>query len=260
MLSTLAKMTGRYTFPLRSTLDWNARSIGREDTQVIVIDGILDDPDELIDYAEHEVKFDQLDDGSGGYPGVRAAAPLNYVGALVRAVDPLIQQVFGLTNVSLGHAECTLSMVTTPRHLLHPKQCIPHIDTTDPLQFALLHFLCGDDFGGTAFFRQNATGYERIDAAREVQFDRAAQAALRRPERPRDYVGADDPDYTRIDAFSAVRDRLLIYPSCVLHSGVINPESPLSDDPRNGRLTSNIFLNYRQNDDDDQPLSYTQVR
>ncbi len=240
-------MTDRYTFPLRPTLDWNAKSIGQEGTKLIVIDGILQNPAELIDYAEHEVKFDGQDSGSGGYPGVRAAAPLNYVGALVHAVDPLIRQVFGLENVSLRHAECTLSMVNTPRGLLHPKQCIPHIDTTDPLQFALLHFLCGDDFGGTAFFRQNATGYERIDAAREARFEQAVQASLCRPERRRDYVGADDPDYERIDVFSAFFDRLLIYPSCVLHSGVIHPETRLSNDPRDGRLTSNIFLNYRQN-------------
>jgi hypothetical protein len=242
-------MVGRYVFQLRPTLDWTVKKIGREGTKIIVIDGILQNPVELIDYAELEVNFDRLDDGSGGYPGVRAAAPLNYVGALVRAVDPLIQRVFGLENVSLGHAECTLSMVNTPRDLLHPRQCIPHIDTTDQLQFALLHFLCGEDFGGTAFFRQNATGYERIDAGREVQFDHAMQAALRRLERRRDYIGADDPDYTRINVFDAAFDRLLIYPSSILHSGVIHSDSPLCNEPRNGRLTSNIFLNYRQNND-----------
>jgi hypothetical protein len=38
---------------------------------------------------------------------------------------------------------------------------------------------------------------------------------------------------------------MLIYQGSLLHSGVIPPDMPLSADPREGRLTANIFVRGR---------------
>lgn len=236
----------RYSFQLASALDWKARRIGLEQIPVIVIDGVLQCPAELVDYAATEVVFDQGDDGNGGYPGIRAPAPLNYVSSLVHALDPLIRSIYALPNVELANAECSFSMVTTPAESLHPLQCIPHIDTTYPLQFAILHFLCSDQYGGTAFYRQNVTQLEAVPENRESEYEAAKQFAAYRSGRKRNYVNSGDADYTQIDAFNAAFDRLLIYPSRLLHSGIIHDEKPLEADPRNGRLTANIFVTYEQ--------------
>jgi hypothetical protein len=40
----------------------------------------------------------------------------------------------------------------------------------------------------------------------------------------------------------AVPDRMLIYHGSLLHSGVIPPGMLLTEDPREGRLTANLFL------------------
>ncbi len=237
-------MADRHEFALQPSLDWVVRRVGNEQVPVIVIDGVLQNPSELVDYAAEKVAFDQLDDGTGGYPGIRAAAPLNYVHALVTAIDPLMQDVFGLRNVALANAECSFSIVTTPRSQLHPRQCVPHIDTTYPLQFALLHYLCDSRLGGTAFFRQNSTGFESIDEDKIEAFDAAMQSALKRPDRVLDYVAGSDPDYTQTAAFDAAFDRLLIYPSQLLHSGIIPADTDFDNDPRQGRLTANIFVTY----------------
>jgi hypothetical protein len=237
-------MPDRYDFPLQPKLDWSVSKIGTESTPVIVIDRVLQEPDALVDYAVEEVVFTDVIDERGGYPGVRAPAPLNYVGTFVKAIDPLIRGVYGLSNAALANAECSLSIVTTERASLHPKQCLPHIDTTYPLQFAILHYLCDAPFGGTAFFRQNATGFEYISADRCDTYEASLELALARPGRRRDYIGAHDPDYSRIACFDAVFDRALIYPSCILHSGMIAADTPLTQEPRRGRLTSNIFVTY----------------
>ena len=42
-----------------------------------------------------------------------------------------------------------------------------------------------------------------------------------------------------------VFNRLVVYRSHMLHSGRIPPGAELSDDPRRGRLTANIFVTYR---------------
>lgn len=236
----------QYEFPLSWALDWKARRIGREQVPVIVIDSVLQRPAELVDYASKEVAFDQAENGNGGYPGIRAPAPLNYVSALVHAVDPLIRSIYDLRNVELANAECSFSIVTTPAFALHPLQCVPHIDTTYPLQFALLHFLCSDQYDGTAFYRQNATQLEAVPENKELEYEAAKQLAAYRPGRTRSYVDSGDADYTQIDAFEAAFDRLLIYPSRLLHSGIIRDKKPLEADPRNGRLTANIFVTYVQ--------------
>jgi Family of unknown function (DUF6445) len=236
----------QYEFPLSSALDWKARRIGQAQVPVIVIDSVLQRPAELVDYAAKEVSFDQGDNGNGGYPGIRAPAPLNYVSALVHAVDPLIRSIYALANVELANAECSFSIVTTPAYALHPLQCVPHIDTTYPLQFAILHFLCSDQYGGTAFYRQNLTQFEAVPENREAEYEAAKKLAAYRSGRIRKYVDFGDADYTQIDAFNAAFDRLLIYPSCLLHSGIIRDEKPLKADPLNGRLTANIFVTYVQ--------------
>jgi hypothetical protein len=238
-------MTGQQQFSLAPSLDWRIRRVGRQQMPVIVIDNVMQHPDELAGYAATQVSFDMLDDGSGGYPGIRAPAPLNYVEMLVRAVDPLIRETYELGNAALANAECSFCLVTTPRGALHPLQTVPHIDTTYPLQFAILHYLCGQEYGGTAFYRQNATGLETITEKNSQLFDSATQSALARPGRARDYVSAGDTDYTQTAAIAAAYDRLLIYPSQLLHSGIINADIAFSADPRVGRLTSNIFVTYR---------------
>jgi hypothetical protein len=234
-----------YSFALKPSIDWLVHRVGHQQTPVIVIDGVLQNPAELVDYAAEEVSFDQGDDGTGGYP-VRAPAPLNYVGSLVKTLDPLIRDVFALKNVALANAECSFSIVTTPRAALHPLQCIPHIDTTYPLQFAILHYLCADGFGGTAMYRQNATAIEIVTEAEYGDYQKSRETALVSNLRQRDYVGVQDADYSQIAAFEAAFDRVLIYPSNLLHSGIIPKEMPLIADPRRGRITSNIFVTYTQ--------------
>jgi hypothetical protein len=236
----------KYSFDLNPDMAWAIVHIGQDKTPVITIENVLKKPSFLVDYAAIEVSFDLEDDVIGGYPGIRAAAPLNYVESLVKAVDPLIRDVFGLQNVNLAGAECSFCIVTTPRKALHPLQCIPHIDTTYPLQFAILHYLCPESFGGTAMFRQTATGIETVTEAVAEAYQRARDAVLISDPPQKDYVKIDDPHYSQIASFQAAFDRVIIYPSNLLHSGVITEAEPFDHSPRGGRLTSNIFVTYAQ--------------
>jgi len=60
------------------------------------------------------------------------------------------------------------------------------------------------------------------------------------------YIVGDTELYQQTAAFEAAFDRLLVYRSRSLHSGQIRSAEALSDDPRAGRLTANIFVNYRR--------------
>ena len=236
-------MSDRYDFSLRPDPAFSLERIGLEREPVLIVESAMTDAEALVDYAASEVSFDPVWGPSGGYPGIRAPAPLNYVGALVRALDPGIRQAFALDRVKLARAECSFSLVTLPPDRLAPLQRIPHVDTTDPLQFALLHYLCDSRHGGTAFYRHRATGFETLTAERRAAYEAVRSSELR--DLPSAYIDGDSPHYERIAAFDADFDRVLVYRSRVFHSGRIAAGRALSADPRRGRLTANIFINYR---------------
>ncbi|MDP8994015.1 MAG: DUF6445 family protein [Pseudomonadota bacterium] len=242
---TAAPRSG-YDFALLPSLRTSLHLVGKEREPVLVVDGLLVEPEALVDYAAAEVAFHAEGGREDGYPGVRAPAPLNYVEKLVRGLSPLIERAFALEGVKLARAECNLSMVTRSGDNLAPFQRIPHVDTVDPLQFAFLHYLCDARFGGTAFYRHRATGFEAITPERLAAYEAARAREVAEEPPAAGYIVASTRHYEQTAAFEAKFDRLLIYRSRVLHSGQIRSELPLSADPRAGRLTANIFVNYRR--------------
>jgi Family of unknown function (DUF6445) len=240
----MADGTRNFDFALNPDAGLAIHRIGAEGEPVIVIDHVMTNPQALIDYAAAGAEF--TGDSGPGYPGVRAPAPLNYVETIVRQLDPLIRRTFDMQDATLAHAECSFSIVTTPPGTLHPVQRIPHIDTSYPLQFAVLHYLCDGNFGGTAFYRHKASGLEIITPGHADDFAQLCEAELAASPPPPGYIGPNSAHYVQTGAFEALFDRLLIYRSCRLHCGLIPPSMALSTDPRRGRLTANIFINYAQ--------------
>jgi hypothetical protein len=232
-----------YDFAFNPSFSAALHRVGLEQQPVLVLDGLLRDATTLIDYAEREVRFDPASGEHGGYPGLRAPAPLNYVNMLVRTVSPAIEKAFDLVDVKLSRAQCNLCLVTLPPDRLAPLQRIPHIDTVDPLQFALLHYLCDPSHGGTAFYRHRGTGFETVTPERAPAYEAARRGEL--AGTGTGYITGDTEHYEQTACFDARFDRLLIYRSRHLHSGQIRSPATLNDDPRTGRLTANVFLNYR---------------
>ena len=56
------------------------------------------------------------------------------------------------------------------------------------------------------------------------------------------YFHGSDEFFEQIGAVEAVPDRMIIFQGSLLHSGIIPPDVPLTGDPRQGRLTANIFV------------------
>lgn len=234
-----------YDFALNGSARVSHEPIGREREPLLILDGVMRRPDALVDYAAREVSFGPASTESGGFPGLRAPAPLNYVETLVRSLAPIVARTFGLSNVKLARAEFNFSLVTLPPDELKPLQRVPHADTTDPLQFAFLHYLCDPRFGGTAFYRHRATGFETLRPERLAAFEALRDGELAETAAEPGYIIGDTRHYERIAAADARFDRVIVYRSRTLHSGLIPPCIALPTDPRAGRLTANIFVNYR---------------
>jgi hypothetical protein len=217
--------------------------IGRSGETILIIDGFLAEPDTLV-AAASQVQWREM--APGGYPGRRAALPGAYARALLRRLDRPIRQRLLPPGHRLSRFDCAFSMVTRSPAQLDASQRVPHIDIAHPTRVAILHYLCDPAFGGTAFFRQDATGLEQIDPEnRQHYLDARARdlAALRPQDR---YPNTTTPGYTRTAWVAARFNRVIVYRSFTLHSGIIDAPDRLSADPRTGRLTATFFVDYAQ--------------
>jgi hypothetical protein len=212
-------------------------SVGAEQERLLQADGVLDAPEELVALAA-AAGYAPAFQPSGGYPGLRAALPNAYIEAIVDVLVGPIAEAFGLGAARPARAQGAFSLVTLAPEALAPPQRAPHVDSVDPMQFAILHYLCDRSAGGTAFYRHRATGFETIDRNRRARYEeaRAAEPA------PEGYVADGAPWFEQIAHVEAAVNRLIVYRSCLLHSGTVPDPTMLSSDPRRGRLTANIFL------------------
>jgi hypothetical protein len=215
-------------------------TIGHERQNVIVIDDLLRTPEALIAYVTQAVTFRPP---GNHYPGLRGEPmPKPYAANLIRALGPLIGETFGVSVDGPVSANFYFGLATVAPASLTVAQRLPHFDTTNPNQIALLHYLCDGAHGGTAFFRHRATGFETITEARKDAYFGTLRGEIQDAAPQARYAAGDDRLFEEAAAFEASFNRLLIYRSAALHSGRVGASSNLSADPRRGRLTANLFL------------------
>jgi hypothetical protein len=217
--------------------------VGREGQPVIVIDDFMAEPEGLIVYAESGDPFQASPHDY--YPGVRKPAPPQYAAELCAKYAKLLREVFALGASEPDVLLSALSITTIRPEKLRPIQRLPHFDTSDPRQLAVVHYLCEARHGGTSFYRHRKTGYETIAQDRLKQYAALLkQQVMTEYAPPAEYMGGDNALFERIASFDARFNRALIYPSNLLHSGNILLTCSEDHPPRTARLTVNTFLKF----------------
>ena len=220
------------------------RRVGESATPVVVIDEFSGDVGELIDIAAELAPFPYHRENY--YPGLRriiTEADTTANAYVERALNDAAQFIAGAYDVGgFDLLEASFSMVVTDPSELMPAQRAPHFDTTDPRHYALLHYLNVPPDSGTAFYRHRATGVERVTDDNIGVFVPIARKEAASLPATSGYILGDNEHFKQTEAIEAVPDRLIIYPGSLLHSGVIPRGMNLSHDPRQGRLTANLFV------------------
>ena len=209
---------------------------------MLVIDDFAADPDALVDHAAALAPFPPAQQTF--YPGLRAPVPMGFVQAVHDYMAPALQAVFGLAGQSVVSGGWEFSLVTTPPKALTLRQRLPHIDSTNPGNLALLLYLAPEGQGGTSFYRHRSTGFETIGEAR-FDASEAALAAEAAEHPPSGYICGDTPIFERIADYAPVFNRLIAYRSQGLHAASLAPGFVGAADPRKGRLTLNLFFHFR---------------
>ena len=211
---------------------------GNERQPILVIDGFLADPEAWRDEAARR-NFRQI---GPHYPGLRAPVAEANARAMRDELASLLAETFDLDPVPPVF-ECYYSLVTTPPQALAPIQRLPHVDGLERDRIAILVFLSGTESGGTAFYRQRATGFETLDRERFPRFEAELRAGVAQHGLPPPaYISGDTPLYEKIASYEGRPNRALIYRSRSLHCAEITADAPLPADPATGRLTINSFL------------------
>ena len=213
--------------------------------KVVVIENLLQNPQALIDFAtQHNFKPAPGQAAGKGYPGIQLVPPTAYSQAITEFIKPLIQQEFGISaDLEMRKSECAISLMTLKESELSPAQCVPHFDTSNINQFAIILYLCDQSHGGTAFYRHNATGFEFVTPQTSDHYFDKFLAELKAHPPAQKYFTDSDAQFTKLGVLPAAINRMVIYRSCTLHSPfLINPEHSINPDPRTGRLTVNTFV------------------
>jgi hypothetical protein len=217
--------------------------IGAESSPVLVIDNFAADPQALVDHAAALAPFPPAEQTF--YPGVRAPVPMAFVQGAHAYLDASLRRVFGLGDQAVVSGGWEFSLVTKPPEALTLRQRLPHIDSTNPGNLALLLYLTPADQGGTGFYRHRATGFEAVTEERFDRYQASLKADVAAHGEPQGYICGDTPIFERIADYEAVFNRMLVYRSRNLHSASLAPGFACDPDPRTGRLTLNLFLHFR---------------
>lgn len=217
--------------------------IGTSQSPVVVIDEFSGDLDHVLRIADALAPYPA---DTTLYPGLRRvitradeAADAYVVDSCERA-GQFIAGAFDIDSFDLLQA--SFSMVTTVPSALSPPQRAPHFDTTDQNHLALLHYLRVPAGSGTAFYRQRATAIERVTEGNLERFVGTAKADAAALPAASGYIRGSDDFFEQIGAVEAIPDRLVIYQGSLLHSGIIPANMNFSGNPREGRLTANLFI------------------
>lgn len=203
---------------------------------VYVVDGFLQDPELLLDYARSCAYFGKVGDDRTAYPGIRDRLPKPYE----RAMEKIVALVYGTQNFSIHR--CMLSLTTLDPGQLRTPQKMPHVDAFDDDQYAAVHYLCAAPHGGTAFYRYRQKNLVRLrDTDRHV-VEEMLQGVRDNPEEHRGYLVGDTSLFKQEVLIEAKFNRLILYPSNLLHCAQMSSPDSYESDVSRGRLSVASFF------------------
>jgi hypothetical protein len=215
----------------------SVEKIQHEDPEisVYVIDNFLDNPITLCDYASNKAYFSQVGEDGTAYPGIRDRLPRPYE----RVMEKVIELTYSSSPII---HRCMMSLTTLQPQQLSTAQKIPHVDALGDDQFAAVHYLCGPPHGGTAIYRYRPRNLVRLRTSDHQLVEEMLQEVRARPEEHAGYITGDTSLFKQELHIEAKFNRLVLYPSNLLHCAQLSARDSLVSDISKGRLSVASFF------------------
>lgn len=229
------------TIHINTNASVNVLSVGNENTPVIYIDDFLTNLDLLKKNAVETAHF--YKEPKSSYPGIRASFPQAFADIISPLIAQPIREIFHIpARYQQFVARSDYSLVTSPPETLRPAQKIPHADSSRIGDFAILLYINEGSFGGTSFYRHKATGVELLLDQHEKKYWESVNGFIGEYESKEvGFINGSNHHYERIGDIPYQPNRLVIYPTALLHSGNLTPDA-IDNNPASGRLTANIMM------------------
>jgi len=194
------------------------RRLGNGDWPLVVIDDFYEAPQSLLGQAGDISNFSSYEHDY--YPGIKQAINDEQYANNFERYQAALSDIFGECHTL---QETTYAIANTAPDALLPIQRVPHYDTADTSQLALVHYLCGPSCGGTAFYQHRSTALECISSQNERMFQQAlGREATTHGLPPAKYASGSTDLFKQVGIVEAKFNRAIVYPASLLHSGVIN--------------------------------------
>ncbi len=211
---------------------------------VIVIDNFERRPQNLVELAAENAAFSP--ERASYYPGERANLPERYVRSCLRSLVPLFYELYKIDKKLKPKVnDAAYSLITKQAHELEPVQTVPHFDSANPNMIATVHYLNEGEHGGIGLFRHRATEYDYVDESRKEIFFSRLNSYLASEDR---YQGYCKPSHEEFECYLRIDykpNRLIAFPGYLLHSVLVNEKTDIDLNPRTGRLTANVFMEFQ---------------
>lgn len=216
------------------------------DWPCVVLDAALEDPEGLVELAaRHRGAFAPT--RVNAFPGPELPLPRSAVQGLAQRFTPQFAERLGVAGCLDGHGR--LSIVTLAPAQLAPLQRVCHRDRLalrpgERVIAAVIYLFTDARLGGTSFFRPRGTpeDTERLMQRLAASSNDEADAWL---GRERGYLSASNAHFELTQTVPARFNRALFYDGTQFHTSHIGQPELLHDDPRQGRLTLNLFLRFQ---------------
>ncbi|MBQ4876559.1 hypothetical protein J8M21_04960 [Pseudoalteromonas luteoviolacea] len=213
--------------------------IGDSRQPVVIIDEFLNDYDDVLTQGYGD-GFAQERGETNFYPGNRKLVSQPLLDSVCDKLKPIIAETFGLNVNYPEWQEGYFAYVNKPAEALLPLQKVPHFDSVCKRQIAAILYLCEPDLGGTGFYKHVETGLELVE---EGEVKRYQQSVLKQLEQYQfdGYCVGSNECFTQIHKVDAKPNRLVLYRSALLHSGIIT-EKNFDKAYGKKRLTMTVFM------------------
>lgn len=216
--------------------------VGLEMTPVVVVDDVCGNFVQLQKAARSRVYSPVK---NSFYPGIRASFADIDLSSLEARLSPLLRQIHHIPNeLTPQWKHNCFSLITVPEERLHPLQCLPHFDAPNPYHFAALLYLADTIHGGTGLFRHIDSGFETISEQRCEPYFASATSYIETENFKPGYIKASNRHFELIYEVPYKANRLVVYPGNILHSTLVQPDTDIDANPKTGRLTANLFLEF----------------
>lgn len=211
---------------------------------VVVIDGFAKSTERLKEIAATSTSFSP--ERATYYPGQRANLPEKYIQNCLRSLVPIFYELYKIDRSFVPKVmDSVYSLISKKPNELEPVQTVPHFDTPSPNMIATVHYLNEGVRGGIGFFKHKETQFDYVDEGRKERYFKSLNAYFDKNDTSsHGYCTTQHNEFECHQVLEYKPNRLIAFPGYLLHSVIVNEKTDIDANPRTGRLTANLFLEF----------------